>query len=78
MEDDKPWDVRIFERIPSGVDTTLIEENLRFFRTSPPMEGSKLTHHTTPHLASSATSPMVPSAQSTASVSRFSFRAISR
>ncbi|MBI4540165.1 MAG: hypothetical protein HY704_11725 [Gemmatimonadetes bacterium] len=33
MEDDKPWDVRIFERIPSGVDTTLIEENLRLTAT---------------------------------------------
>ncbi len=27
--DDKPWDVRILELIDSGIDVTLIDENLR-------------------------------------------------
>jgi hypothetical protein len=29
QRDDAPWDVRILELIDSGVDGTLIEENLR-------------------------------------------------
>ena len=31
--DEKPWDVRILEVVPSGVDGTLIEENLRLSPT---------------------------------------------
>jgi hypothetical protein len=33
MAADKPWDVRIFEQIESGVDTTLIAENLKLTPT---------------------------------------------
>ena len=32
-DDEKPWDVRILERIPSGVDGTLVAENLRLTPT---------------------------------------------
>ncbi len=28
-DDERPWDVRVLERIDAGVDGTLIEENLR-------------------------------------------------
>ena len=32
-DEEKTWDQRILEKIPSGVDVTLIEENLRLTPT---------------------------------------------